>query len=949
MDAVFLLLGLIAVAIPFAVVMLLVWVGQLRRRVATLETRFAAQQAEVAHLQAQAFRPEPATPTPTEAEQPPQAAEPAQAQVAATLSDPAAAPVAQAEPGVPAMAADPMAKADGPLTPWNRARGDRAREEAVVRVPAQAAPPAPPRGPDPITRLIGWLRLNWVYAVSAASLALAGVFLVQYGIENGLLPPWLRVTVAIGFGGCLIAAGEWLRRRHGDHETVSTAYLPSVFAGAGLVSIFAAVLSARLMYGLIGPQTAFAGHVLTAALAVVLGWFYGPLLAAVGLLGAAMAPFIVDGGSEAAAWLYGYFAVLALVGLAVDTLRRWAWLSVLGLVLGYGGGLLSLWAGAGETGWIALLIALPLLAVMIPDRALIPRQDGPCLLVAGWTWASVSFPVKLAVATLLVSCAGLVMQAGAEPALAMLAFGALVALALAYLLWADRAEGLADLGFIPAVGLWLALAMQGLGAMPLAREFAVAALRGPEVAAPKTVTLLLAMVALVSLAFALRSFRAGALALAYALAAVLVAPVAAVILELFWQPGLVIGQYPWALHVIALAAAMVALALRYGGLDADKRRVAYATLSALSLIGLALFLITTKTALTLALAVLALVAAALDRRFKLPEMGWFIQLAVAVLTYRLLVDPGLDWALAADLGPVVLAFVGVIAALLAALWLLQPLERPVPKGVLESAAAGLAAVFADVLISRWLLPDMPASPDDYYDYSGFLYSHWGLALNALPWLALMLMQIYRARLGGALRRLRQAIALLAGLCAGYWMVNAVGPQNPLLSYAPDDLSGLVRGPMGLDTLLLAYGVPGLILLGAAWKLSGLSRRLRIGFTAVGSALLALYTGLEIRRFWQGDWLGKPGVEQGELYSYTLALMLLGAALLYQAIARRSGKLRRLAMIVIGLTIAKVFLLDAAGLTGLTRVFSFLGLGLSLAGLAWLNRWAGQVSAQERDT
>ena len=41
--------------------------------------------------------------------------------------------------------------------------------------------------------------------------------------------------------------------------------------------------------------------------------------------------------------------------------------------------------------------------------------------------------------------------------------------------------------------------------------------------------------------------------------------------------------------------------------------------------------------------------------------------------------------------------------------------------------------------------------------------------------------------------------------------------------------------------------------------------------------------------------------------------------------------------------AKVFLLDAAGLTGLTRVVSFLGLGLSLAGLAWLNRWAGEVS------
>jgi len=42
-------------------------------------------------------------------------------------------------------------------------------------------------------------------------------------------------------------------------------------------------------------------------------------------------------------------------------------------------------------------------------------------------------------------------------------------------------------------------------------------------------------------------------------------------------------------------------------------------------------------------------------------------------------------------------------------------------------------------------------------------------------------------------------------------------------------------------------------------------------------------------------------------------------------------------------VAKVFLLDASGLTGLTRVVSFAGLGLSLAGLAWLNRWAERRS------
>jgi uncharacterized membrane protein len=144
----------------------------------------------------------------------------------------------------------------------------------------------------------------------------------------------------------------------------------------------------------------------------------------------------------------------------------------------------------------------------------------------------------------------------------------------------------------------------------------------------------------------------------------------------------------------------------------------------------------------------------------------------------------------------------------------------------------------------------------------------------------------------------------------------------------------------LDSLFLAYALPGLILLAAAWKLPGLALRLRQGFIVTGAGLALTYIGLEIRRIWQGDWLGAPGVLQGELYSYTLAMMLLGAAILYQALAKRSDMLRRIAMAVIGLTVAKVFFIDAAGLTGLTRVVSFAGLGLSLAGLAWLNRWAG---------
>ena len=192
---------------------------------------------------------------------------------------------------------------------------------------------------------------------------------------------------------------------------------------------------------------------------------------------------------------------------------------------------------------------------------------------------------------------------------------------------------------------------------------------------------------------------------------------------------------------------------------------------------------------------------------------------------------------------------------------------------------------------------------------------------------------------GPIRSDREYVILPAGTVASGQPVS----EQVVAAFLDDFRCVRVTSGGGSDNVLLAYGVPGLILLVAVWKLPGLSRRVRMGCAAVGGFLGLLYLGLEIRRFWQGDWLGASGVVQGELYTYTLALMLIGAGLLYQAIARRSVLLRRIGMAVIAVTIAKVFLIDASGLTGLTRVVSFLGLGLSLAGLAWLNRWAGQAS------
>lgn len=900
-DEIFILLGLLAlgliIGVPVLLIVSLVKLSDARARIEALERRVSGLEVRGASPSATATMPQRATPPAMQPTLPP-ALDP-------SPDDPAAPAVWGPEPA--------------PL------------DESPAQPPRVAAPGA-------LARLWPWLRENWVYVVSALSLALAGVFFVQYGIENGLLPPPVRVLAGIGFGAALIAAGEWLRRRFGSDEVAdSTVYLPSVFSGAGLVAVFAAITAGRQMYGLYGPVPTFGGLVLTAAGAVLLGWRNGPLLVAIGLVGAAVAPFLVAGGSAPQIWLFGYYVLVAAIGLAVDAWRRWGWISVLALGLAHGG-LWLMWMGGGEAwGWLAGQVTLALLAIILPGRRVTPVHAGPSLSRFLW-YRGATRPTRdvwLAAGNMAAVAAQILVAPFWTVPEAMLAYGALAALALVLMWWAEGAEGLEDLAALPALAFVLRLIQDHWMAYEW-RSHDIA-LRAPETAGPWTVTLLLGMAAAISAIAAWRALRGGSLP--HTLGAVLVAPVAAGILEALWQPGMVMGAYPWALHVMGLAAGYVLLALQLVRADGGPgRRTAWATLAALSLIALSLFILTSAAALTLALGVLLVAAVALDRRFDLPEMGWFVQVGAAVLSWRLVIDPGLVWALDAPITAVMLAHLGVALACLAGLWLM-PSARPLPRAVLESLGLAAPALLVNVLLLRWLAAQADAAGGWTPDYNN---SHWGATLNALPWLVVAGVQLWRAGAAQGLGRvLRLVIAAGAGVLAATGLALAVVVFNPLTASFFDD-GGRVLGPPVLNTLALAYAVPGLMLVFGAARMTVLPRMLVRALQLVGGALLVLYAVVAIRHLWQGPWIGGPGVEQGELYTYTVAMMVTGAVLLWQALARRSVLLQRVAMAVIGLTVAKVFLWDVSGLSGLMRVVSFAGLGLSLAGLAWLNRWAGQA-------
>ncbi|WP_299724342.1 DUF2339 domain-containing protein [uncultured Tateyamaria sp.] len=888
MDGVLVLLGLVVLAIPVAVIYLLVAQSGLRRRIVTLEKDIARMMA-------------------TQSDAPPRA------ETKAAETKPR-----EATPATPAPAATPKALDEPAAARVIAAR--KAAQDKVVK-----------SGPSRAQIVMNWVATNWFYLVSALSLALAGLFLVQYGVENGLFPPAARVLAALAFGAALVGGGEVIRRRYGDGPDSATAYIPSVFSGAGLVSLFGAIAAARLLYDLIGVEVAFAGMAAVGLLGVALGWLHGPLLTTVGVVGAFTAPLLVGSTVPATNWLYLYFGIVTAVGLGVDTLRRWAWVSALSVGLGFGMGWLTVLGGGPElaVGFQLYFLGIVALAVLVPARSVWPDHDG--LLASQWaiqpTGPRPGFPTALAAAAVAIATVGIVWTGTVGGAPFWPGIVALVVLAVALALWSLSAPALEDLALLPSVGLLVLVGWQGENRGPVWRAFTDTYTETVEADFPFAVTLLWAIGLGLSAVAAGRALRPG-YGLPWALGAALMAPAMGMVIEVTWHPAVVIGAYPWALHAMVLAAVLVAFALRFARVDgADRTRASLFVLSALASISFACVMILSSAALTVALAVTVLVAALLDRRFDLPLMQVMITVGVVAIGARLIADPGLPWALDAPAWELLLAYGGALAAFVAALWALRGKARVTAQLMLDTAAWSTGGTLVSLLLFR-LLERLTG-----VDHNA---THWAMGLYATIWLGLMGAQLLRLEgLGGVLSIVRAGLALVFGLIGFGALALGLTILSPLLS----DWGGDVAGPPLLNTLLAAYLLPALVLGLIAWR--SRFRLLRLALSAVSLALAAFWAFVALRHLWQGasGMELRYGFLQPELYSYTVALLVVGAALFYQSLARGSTVLRRAGLVVIGLAVAKVFLIDISGLEGLTRVLSLVVLGLSLAALAWLNRWA----------
>jgi uncharacterized membrane protein len=187
--------------------------------------------------------------------------------------------------------------------------------------PRPAAPPrepAPPKPPLDLEELLGGRVLAWVGGVAVF---IAAVFFLVMAVRNGWIDEATRVVLAFAGSTALLVTGLWLYERKGQTEAAVAA------VAAAIAALYASDTVATSGYQLVSPATGLglAALIGVAATAIAVRWD-SMLVAALGIVGALLAPVLVDSGTSTAALAFMALALCSAVGVLIW--RRWSWLGV---------------------------------------------------------------------------------------------------------------------------------------------------------------------------------------------------------------------------------------------------------------------------------------------------------------------------------------------------------------------------------------------------------------------------------------------------------------------------------------------------------------------------------------------------------------------------------------------------------------------------------------------
>jgi uncharacterized membrane protein len=258
----------------------------------------------------------------------------------AVAPSPAPMPPPQA---APARAAEPQREAEAtPATEAARIPASGAPETLAPPPLPPLPPPSPPAvpqvsaAPSAPPRSIGFeerFGTRWVVWVGGIALALGGIFLVRYTIQQGLMG--VRIALGALLAAALVAIGEWSRRsaRLAGIPGLPSADIPSILTAAGTVVAYATVYAAYALYQFLPPGAAFILLGIVASLTLAAALLHGPALAGLGVVGAFGTPLLVASDKPDYCSLYIYIAIVTAAAFALARARLWLSLAVTAIAL----------------------------------------------------------------------------------------------------------------------------------------------------------------------------------------------------------------------------------------------------------------------------------------------------------------------------------------------------------------------------------------------------------------------------------------------------------------------------------------------------------------------------------------------------------------------------------------------------------------------------------------
>ncbi len=166
-------------------------------------------------------------------------------------------------------------------------------------------------------RILGWL--------GGSAVVLAAVFFLVMAVSRGWIDEPTRVLLAFLGSTLLLGFGVYLYERQGQTQ----AALATV--AAAIASLYASLTAATTLYDLVDPVVGLgvAGLVGASAMAIAVRW-NSPIVAGLGVVGALLAPVLVDAGTSGEALAFMAIALVASTGILLW--RRWDWLAAISFV-----------------------------------------------------------------------------------------------------------------------------------------------------------------------------------------------------------------------------------------------------------------------------------------------------------------------------------------------------------------------------------------------------------------------------------------------------------------------------------------------------------------------------------------------------------------------------------------------------------------------------------------